>query len=476
MKRNEQNMMKRRIKSNIQIIGLAACMALVMNGCRSGADSSANHNSDMQTEEAQETGTTEEEAASTVDVNRKSLMEHDKEESVYVLADAYGAPDEIMVTATLKNPGGKTSITDYTTLQDIRNKEGDEEYTLSADGTLTWENHGADIQYEGTAERELPLSVRVSYYLNDKEVTAEEIAGATGAVRIRFDYTNHTEDENGIVPFTVISGMMLQEEVAANIEVTNGKVKEVDGNYLIIGCVMPGVKEALALDELETFEEKDDNKDEADEEVADDEKQGDIFDNFIEVSFDAVDFELEFTATLMMNGILSDIDMEEISEQVDDLADGFDSLNNGVWSLTDALRQLDESGDALVSGATELQTNLESLNAMLSQLPPEVLEQDPTLAQLAAAIAALSTGSGQLTEGITAYTDGVGQVYEGSRSLNNATYQLTETADDLQTAMQRIEDLQAADNAYENYSGIAEGRSGSVIFIVETAEISATTK
>lgn len=470
MKKNMQDMIKRRIRNKICIIALAICMILLMSGCSTASDSSAKSDSDVQTEgETEQTDTADKTTEDTTAEYRESQMEHDKEESVYVLADAYGTPEEITVTASLKNPGEKEPITDYTILKDIRNKEGDEEYTLSEDGSLTWENHGRDIQYEGTASRELPVSVQVSYYLNDKEVTAEELAGATGAVKIRFDYTNRTEAEGSIVPFTVISGMMLKEETASNVVISNGKVKMLDGDYLIVGYAVPGVKEVLALDELETFEDKEDEADAAEEQ----EDESELFTDFIEVSFDAVDFELEFTATVMMNGILSDMDMEEISEQVDDLADGFDSLNNGVWKLTDALKQLDESGDALVSGAAEMQSSLESLNATLSQLPPEVLEQNPTLAQLAAAVSALAEGSGQLTEGITAYTDGVGQVYEGSKTLNNATYELTETADDLQTAMQRIKSLQTTDDAYMNYSGLEEGKAGSVIFILETAEIAA---
>lgn len=458
---------KSNIRNRIYKTGLTALIVLAVTGCSAGADSSANRNSGTQTENEETAEVTDTTIEDTAYVYQESLMEHDKEESVYVLADAYGTPSEITVTASLRNPGGQGAITDYTTLGDIKNKEGDEEYTLSSDGTLTWENHGKDIQYEGIASRELPVSVRLTYYLNDKEVTAKEIAGATGTVKIRFDYTNHTEAEGSIVPFTVISGMMLKEETVSNVVISNGKVKKLDGDYLVIGYAVPGVKEVLALDELETFEDKEDEADTAEEQ----EDELELFTDYIEVSFDAVDFELEFTATVMMNGILSDMDTEELSEQVDDLADGFDSLNNGAWKLMDALRQLDESGDSLVSGAAEMQSGLESLNAMLSQLPPEMLEQNPTMAQLVAAISALAEGSGQLTEGITAYTNGVEQVYEGSKTLNNATYELTETAGDLQTAMQRIKSLQTTDDAYMNYSGLEEGKTGSVIFILETAEI-----
>lgn len=55
---------------------------------------------------------------------------------------------------------------------------------------VIWENHGEDIQYKGTSTDALPVDVKITYYLNDKQVTADELKGQSGKVRIRFDYTN----------------------------------------------------------------------------------------------------------------------------------------------------------------------------------------------------------------------------------------------------------------------------------------------
>ena len=141
----------------------------------------------------------------------ESGMETDKEESVYVLADAYGTPTEITVTTGLKNPGPDAELTDVTTLTDIINKEGDETYTKQADGSILWENYGSDIHYEGKADTsaELPLTVTVTYFLDGKEVSADELAGATGNIKIRFDYKNNTQENGSITPFAAITGLML---------------------------------------------------------------------------------------------------------------------------------------------------------------------------------------------------------------------------------------------------------------------------
>lgn len=453
--------MKRYIwnKGKVLLISGAVLMLAAMAGCNGKADKDTGTDSDT-TEEV-----TTEAAKSTEEYEyHESQLEHDKEESVHVQADAYGTPDKITVSTTLKNPGEGVAITDVTNLSDIKNKEGDESFELAADGTLTWENHGKDIRYEGISGQELPVSVKVTYYLNDQEVTAEELAGASGTVRIRFDYTNHTGEGSELVPFTAITGLMLKEEVASDITVTNGKLKSMDGDYVVLGYAVPGVKEALDTDGLDLFDDSEDSD-------AEDEKE--LFPEYMEVSLEAQDFELDFTATILANGILTDMDIEKLADQVDDLADGFDDLHSGTAQLTDALKTLADSGATLVDGAAQLQSGLESLNQALSQIPPEVLAQDPTMAQLAASVAALSQGSGQLTEGIRAYTDGVSQIYSGSTALNNATYEMTERTDDLQTLMERLQNLKNKDASYENYGGIEEGKTGSVMFIIETAEIKA---
>ena len=454
--------MKRDIwnKGKVLLISGTILMLAVMAGCNGKADQDTSVDSDA-TEEV-----TTEAVKSTEDYEyHESRLEHDKEESVHVQADAYGTPDKITVSTTLKNPGEGVAITDYTDLSDIKNKEGDEEYQLAQDGTLTWENHGKDIRYEGISEKELPVSVKVTYYLNDQEVTAEELAGASGTVRIRFDYTNHTGEGSEIVPFTAITGLMLKEEVAGNITVTNGKLKSMDGDYVVLGYAVPGVKEALDIDSLDILQDDSEDKDTEEEKEA--------FPDYMEVSFEAQDFELDFTATILTNGILTDVDIEKLADKVDDLADGFDDLHDGTAQLANALKTLSDSGATLVDGAVQLQSGLESLNQALSQIPPEVLAQDPTMAQLAASVATLSQGSGQLTEGIRAYTDGVSQVYNGSVALNNATYEMTESTDDLQTLMDRLQNLKNMDATYENYGGIEEGKTGSVMFIIETAKIKA---
>ena len=112
----------------------------------------------------------------------------DKAETVYAKADADGTVTETTVEAVLKARDGAT-IEDVAALRDIINKEGDEAYTTGADNALTWENSGNAITYEGKSDAALPVTTRVTYYLNGVETAPADLAGQSGRVRIRFDYT-----------------------------------------------------------------------------------------------------------------------------------------------------------------------------------------------------------------------------------------------------------------------------------------------
>lgn len=382
----------------------------------------------------------------------ESGMETDKEESVYVLADAYGTPTEITVTTGLKNPGPDAELTDVTTLTDIVNKEGDETYTKQADGSILWENYGSDIHYEGKADTssELPLTVTVTYFLDGKEVGANELAGADGNIKIRFDYKNNTQENGSITPFAAITGLMLSEDNAHNITVTNGSSRYMDGEYLVYGFALPGVTAALDLDTMELTKE---------EEI-------DLHD-FMEVSFEAEDFELDFTATMVSNGLLEEKDYDKVIDKLDELTDKLEDTTDQVKDLKSKISKLKNGGEKLRSGADFLYQGLSQVNAALAQ----AAQADPSLAGLAASVSQLTDGSKQLADGVSTYTKGVEKACDSIDDSSSSNTDDTEKKQELQSLTEKLKSLKENDGAYNNFSGLEDGKTGSVSFIIETDEI-----
>ena len=107
-----------------------------------------------------------------------------KEETVYVNADATGTIDEVTVSNWLKNSGSVSgSLTDASTLKDIKNVKGDETYSEN-NGKLVWQGDKKDICYQGTTTKKIPVGMKVTYELDGKKVSADDLEGKKIGVQL----------------------------------------------------------------------------------------------------------------------------------------------------------------------------------------------------------------------------------------------------------------------------------------------------
>lgn len=211
-----------------------------------------------------------------------------KDETVYVISNSVGNPEKVIVSDHLVNNDNKDTIEDASNLTDITNVKGDETFTQNG-SKVTWDAQGSDIYYQGTSDEELPVTQKITYYLDGTETTPEELAGKSGKVTIRFDYTNNKtveatidgKKENINVPFVAISGMILDDSFS-NIEVTNGKVMADGNNSVVFGYALPGLADSLDVDE-----------DDFDEDVS--------IPEYFEVTADVENFSLDMTMTVVAN-------------------------------------------------------------------------------------------------------------------------------------------------------------------------------
>ena len=229
--------------------------------------------------------------------------EQGKEETVYVLAGADGSANKVIVSSWLKNPDEETTITDASNLTDIENVKGDETYTVDSKGNLVWNADGKDIYYQGTSNEQLPVDVSIEYQLDGKTVTPDELAGATGHLTITFRYQNNQKKDvtiNGkqetiYQPFLMASGMMLDNDKASNIEVTNGKAINDGDSTIVLGMALPGMNDSL---NLKSIKDADGNAIDLDlpEEVV--------------INADVEDFSLMTTITMADSHLFSSIDLD----------------------------------------------------------------------------------------------------------------------------------------------------------------------
>ena len=163
-----------------------------------------------------ETATEPKAPTASVSATENGAQRAQKNETVYVLADSDGSVKRIIVSDWIKNVLGENELEDSSELSDIETVKGDTTYVMGGDGTRIWDADGKDVYYSGSIERELPVAVRISYRLNGEAISAEELAGKSGKVTVRFDYTAtrcETVTIDGketalCVPFVMLTGRM----------------------------------------------------------------------------------------------------------------------------------------------------------------------------------------------------------------------------------------------------------------------------
>ena len=356
----------------------------------------------------------------------------EKDESVYVKADAAGRPTEKTVEVVLKKIEGSDPIEDRSNLREIKNTEGNEEYTEAGEGRYLWQNNGEDIHYKGKSDQALPVNVRITYYLEGQEVSAEKIAGKTGKVKIRFDYENSTD-----VPFMVLSAAMLPADVFSDVEVTNGKLMDLGDQKAVIGFAFPGLMDTLKFVDYEPTEEIE-------------------LPEYVEIEARAEDFALDFTASVVSTGLFEDLedkdleDLDKLPEDMDELTDASTEIRDAAQELADGgsefgdylsqyfdgLSQLSEGTDSLDQGLTLLSQNISKISEGSKGLQSGLDQIDQSLAKVD--LSALSSPeSKKASEAAQAALESIG---ENSAALKE---KLTAVGTNLETVQTFVEDVNA---------------------------------
>ena len=400
--------LKEKLKSKYIVRVVAGVLTIALVGTGIGATAVfAEKNSTAVTAEADSTTGSSKDADDIADklMDSVSLKDNDadKDESVYLISDANGNVNKTIVVDHLKNKDKKDTLEDASNLSDIENVKGKEKFTQSGD-KLTWQAGGKDIYYQGTATEEPPVTQKVTYYLDGKEISPEDLAGKSGKVKIRFDYkntTSYTETVNGekqtvSVPFAAITGLVLGDGFE-NIEVTNGKAEVSDSSSVVLGYALPGLKDSLG--------------------IKDKDLDGDVnIPEYMEMTADVENFSMPAAMTFVVNAsdyVSTDgIDTSDLDDMINDLKDASTQLQDGSKTLA-------EGTDTLADGLSTLQSKLGTF----------------------------ASGVGTLQSGLKTYTDGVSTLSGGLNTLNSNVPTLSNGITTLNSSAKSLNDGVALLNA-----------------------------
>lgn len=312
----------------------------------------------------------------------------EKTETVYSVLNSDGSISDTIVSSWLHDEDGINNIKETLNLTDVKNIKSNEK--PSKDGnTYTWNAKGNDVYYEGTATKQLPVSVKIRYELDGQEMSAKDMEGKSGHLKLMISFTNNyseVKNINGksiVIHPSYLAGGMLNMSTGkfSNVKCESGKIVNDGTNEMLAFANIPGLNETLrsaGLDKVNNHLG-----------ISDD----------VTVEADVNDFDLGS----IMVGMTNEIDL---ASELGDIG--------SVSELTDGVNQLIEADNQLIDGSKQLYdgtTQLKEQAAPLTGSSDQVRQLSAGAIQLNDGVKALQTGISQYTAGASAINEGVNQLY-----------------------------------------------------------------
>lgn len=301
----------------------------------------------------------------------------EKTETVYSVLNSDGSISDTIVSSWLHDEDGINNIKETLNLTDVKNIKSNEKPSKNGN-TYTWNAKGNDVYYEGTATKQLPVSVKLRYELDGQEMSAKDMEGKSGHLKLTISFTNNyseVKNINGksiVIHPSYLAGGMLNMSTGnfTNVKCESGKIVNDGTNEMLAFANIPGLNETLRSAGLDKVN-----------------NQLGISDD-VTVEADVNNFDLGS----IMVGMTNEIDLASELGEI-----------GSVSELTDGINQLIEADDQLIDGSKQLYdgtTQLKEGIAPLSSAYPQIETLTNAFDQLHDGTTTLSTGLNQYTAGV----------------------------------------------------------------------------
>lgn len=348
----------------------------------------------------------------------------EKTETVYSVLNSDGSISDTIVSSWLHDEDGINNIKETLNLTDVKNIKSNEK--PSKDGnTYTWNAKGNDVYYEGTATKQLPVSVKLRYELDGQEMSAKDMEGKSGHLKLTISFTNNyseVKNINGksiVIHPSYLAGGMLNMSTGkfSNVKCESGKIVNDGTNEMLAFANIPGLNETLRSAGLDKVN-----------------NQLGISDD-VTVEADVNNFDLGSIMVGMTNEI--------------DLASELNGIGS-VSELTDGIDQLIEADDQLIDGSKQLYDGTTQLKEGIAPLSSAY----PQIETLTNAFDQLHDGATTLSTGLNQYTAGVDQLNVVSKQN---LYKLSMGATTLNTSLNNEESKSQLTQLVQGSNDLNEG-------------------
>ena len=265
----------------------------------------------------------------------------EKEEVIYVTADANGKVREINSVNIFDGEEAGGTITDYGEYSAVKLLTGEGEISQSGK-KISLDAGGEKIYYQGTLKTtEIPWNINIAYYMDGKEYEPEEIAGKSGKLKIHFVVTKNSEYSGDFYDnYALQAAFTLDTEKCWNIKAADATIANVGQDKQLSYILLPGKG-------IDTY-----------------------------ITADAENFEMD---AVSINGIKLnlniDVDYTDMDKKADDakeaareLDDGAGDAEDGAEKITEGAEELAEKIAELYEGTVKLADGAEELSGGMTEI------------------------------------------------------------------------------------------------------------
>lgn len=328
----------------------------------------------------------------------------EKQEIIYVnlntdgsLSDAYAVNlFDLEQAGTVVDYGDYTSVRNMTSTEPV-DYQGNQ---------VTVDASAGKLYYEGALSQvELPWTFALTYTLDGKACTGEELAGQSGALEIHMSVRqNPACDQVFFDQLALQISFTLDTDHATQIQAEGATVANVGQDKQLTYTVLPGKETDFTIQAQVT------------------------------------DFEMD---AVSINGLpLSldvEVDDEELMDQVTELLDAIEDLDDGAQELNDGTAELKDGAEGELSdGVEELRDGAQQLHSGAGDLRDGGSDLQSGAGDLQEGAAQLDSGLNELNQGISQVEDGLTALNEQSGSLTGGSQQVKDALGQIQAALDSV--------------------------------------
>ncbi len=298
-----------------------------------------------------------------------------KEEVIYIMTGADGSQTSVYAV-NIFNGGDIVDYGEYTSVKVLNTTDN---INISGD-KITLSSSTDKVYMQGTMKNvQIPWNISIRYFIDNKELSASDVAGKSGKLEILFEITRNEKCNDDFYDnYAVQATFTLNTKLCENITADGATLANVGSNKQLVYTVLPGKG-------LKTS-----------------------------IFADVTDFEMD---AVSINGMKLNLNIEVDDEK---LVEEINELVNAIKLLNDGTRSLDNGVISLQNGIKSAKEGLDLLNSKSSNLVNGSKEVKSALIQIQSALSEVSLTADnitKLTEASSQIKTGIDNLYTGANTL-----------------------------------------------------------